>query len=183
MAAADEQLLISQAKQGSHEAYRILVERHMRQAYNVAYGFVNEHAGAEDIAQEALVRAYRSLSTFRGESEFSTWLFRIVMNLALNRLKRQKVLAAREIPLEDAEHLLAAGDDQGNSDLRWHIEKALHELPTLQRAVVILRHVDGLSTKQVSVILRCSEGTVKTHLFRGLRKLRHKLEFLKTETA
>jgi RNA polymerase sigma-70 factor (ECF subfamily) len=183
MTAANEQQLISQAKQGSHEAYRILVERHMKQAYNVAYGFVNDHASAEDVAQEAFVRAYRSLPSFRGESEFATWLYRIVTNLSLNRVKRRKVLAAREVPLADAEHLLSAEDDQGQSDVRAHIEKALHELPTLQRAVVILRHVDGLSTKQVSTILQCSEGTVKTHLFRGLKKLRGKLEYLKTETA
>jgi len=63
-------------------------------------------------------------------------------------------------------------------DVAIHIERALHELPTLQRAVVILRHIDGLSTKQVSGILRCSEGTVKTHLFRGLKKLRMKLRYL-----
>ena len=64
------------------------------------------------------------------------------------------------------------------SEQRAHIERALHELPTLQRAVVILRHLDGLSTRQVSQILRCSEGTVKTHLFRGLKKMRRKLVFL-----
>jgi RNA polymerase sigma-70 factor, ECF subfamily len=183
MAAADEQHLISQAKQGSHEAYRILVERHMKQAYNVAFGFVNDHASAEDVAQEAFVRAFQSLPSFRGESEFSTWLYRIVTNLSLNSVKRRKALTAREVPIPHEDLLPPGAEDQTQPDVRAHIEKALHELPTLQRAVVILRHVDGLSTKQVSAILQCSEGTVKTHLFRGLRKLREKLKFLKTETA
>ncbi|HTY57334.1 MAG TPA: RNA polymerase sigma factor, partial [Bacteroidota bacterium] len=79
----------------------------------------------------------------------------------------------------------AGGEDPSRKtdDVRAHIERALHELPTLQRAVVILRHMDGLSTKQVSRILRCSEGTVKTHLFRGLKKLREKLEFLQEDLA
>jgi RNA polymerase sigma factor (sigma-70 family) len=85
--------------------------------------------------------------------------------------------------LSAAEPLVSTLDDGAGADVRAHIEKALHELPTLQRAVVILRHLDGLSTKQVSEILQCSEGTVKTHCFRGLRKLREKLEFLKSEPA
>jgi RNA polymerase sigma factor (sigma-70 family) len=64
-------------------------------------------------------------------------------------------------------------------DVAGHIERALHDLPTLQRAVVMLRHMNGLSTREVSNILHCSEGTVKTHLFRGLEKMRQKLQFLR----
>lgn len=183
MAAADEQHLILQAQQGSHGAYRVLVERHMKQAYNVAYSFVNDHAQAEDVAQEAFIRAYRSLPSFRGEAGFGTWLYRIVTNLALNRVRQQNTRASREIPLSAAGPVLSTVDGGEGTDVRAHIEKALHELPTLQRAVVILRHLDGLSTKQVSEILQCSEGTVKTHCFRGLRKLREKLEYLKSEPA
>ena len=179
MPAADEQQLILQAKEGSHEAFRLLVERHMKRAYNVAYGFVCNHHQAEDITQEAFVRAYRSMGSFRGNSEFGTWLYRIVTNLSLNQLKQKK----------KEEHLLRNVDmgtvvfanpsaSSEQRDAAVHIERALHELPTLQRAVVILRHIDGLSTKQVSGILRCSEGTVKTHLFRGLKKLRMKLRYL-----
>ena len=183
--AADEQQLILQAKQGSHEAYRLLVERHMKHAYDVAFGFVGNHESAEDITQEAFVRAYRSLTRFRGEAEFSTWLYRIIMNLSFNRLKqikRRSKYEARDI--EPSSIVSAQETDESETfDLRPHIERALHELPTLQRAVVILRHLDGLSTAQVSSILQCSEGTVKTHLFRGLKKLRSKLAFLKSELA
>lgn len=183
MAAADEQQLILQAQQGSHEAYRVLVERHMKQAYNVAFSFVRDHAHAEDVAQEAFIRAYRSLGGFRGEAGFGTWLYRIVTNLALNRVKQRAARMSREVPLKVAEGVPHSVFEGTDADVRRHIEKALHELPTLQRAVVILRHVEGLSTKQVSEILQCSEGTVKTHLFRGLRRLREKLEFLKTEVT
>jgi RNA polymerase sigma-70 factor (ECF subfamily) len=72
---------------------------------------------------------------------------------------------------------VSQGTDRGEESIL--IERALHELPTLQRAVVMLRHIDGFSTKQVSDILKCSEGTVKTHLHRGLKKMRKKLEHLK----
>jgi len=183
MPAADEQHLITLAREGSHEAFRTLVERHMKQAYNVAYGFVGDHDDAADVAQEAFVRAHTSLGAFRGEADFGTWLHRIVFNLAMNQLRRRKVKAQREVDVEHPAASSAGEDPPGaeRGDMREHIERALHELPTLQRAVVILRHVDGLSTKQVSTILRCSEGTVKTHLYRGLKKMKEKLRYLRED--
>jgi RNA polymerase sigma-70 factor (ECF subfamily) len=184
MPAADEQQLISRAREGSQEAFRVLVERHMKHAYNVAFGFVGNHEDAAEVAQEAFCRAHRALSSFREEAGFGTWIHRIVMNLAMNRVKRNRARAEREV---DTDHPVAQGaagpENVREEDLREHIERALHELPTLQRAVVILRHMDGLSTKQVSRILRCSEGTVKTHLFRGLKKMREKLEYLQEDMA
>jgi RNA polymerase sigma-70 factor, ECF subfamily len=183
MPAADEQQLISRAREGSQEAFRVLVERHMKHAYNVAFGFVGNHEDATDVAQEAFVRAYRGLSMFREEAGFGTWLQRIVMNLAMNQAKRSRARTDREVDSghPDARGAAAEPERVQGEDLREHIERALHELPTLQRAVVILRHIDGLSTKQVSRILLCSEGTVKTHLFRGLKKMREKLDYLQEE--
>ncbi|HUI11532.1 MAG TPA: RNA polymerase sigma factor [Bacteroidota bacterium] len=178
MPADEERQLISRARTGSHGAFRILVERHMKHAYDVAFSFVGNHDDASDVTQEAFLRAYGALSSFREEAGFGTWLHRIVMNLAMNRAKKNRTRLAREV--DAAEAPAAAGEPEGE-DLRGHIERALHELPTLQRAVVILRTMDGLSTKQVSNILRCSEGTVKTHLFRGLRKMKAKLEFLQED--
>lgn len=182
MPSADEQQLILQAKEGSHEAFRVLVERHMKQAYNIAYGFLDNHEQSEDVAQESFVRVFKSIASFRGDSEFSTWLYRIVTNLSLNRLKVERRRNAREV--RQNEHMEFAGTITDNSrDHVAHIERALHELPTMQRAVVLLRHMDGLSTRQVSSILGCSEGTVKTHLFRGLQKLKKRLEYLRAELA
>lgn len=182
MPVADEQLLIRQAQEGNRDAYRRLVERHMKQAYNVAFGFVRNREDARDVLQDALVRAYVALPSFRGEAEFGTWLHRIVMNLSLNHVRQSTVRARREVTAGD---IAEPGDNHEAAfhtrDVREHLERAIHELPTLQRAVVILRHLEGLSTKQVSAILRCSEGTVKTHLFRGLKKLRHSVQFLQEE--
>lgn len=182
MPAADEQHLLQEAKEGSRDAYRRLVERHMRQAYNVAYGFVHDRDSARDILQDALVRAFVALPRFRGDAEFGTWLHRIVMNLSLNYIRSAAIRARREVPVTGATE---PGHDQERErhsrEMQIHVERALHELPTLQRAVVTLRHIEGMSTKQVSAILHCSEGTVKTHLSRGLTKLRSKLAFLQED--
>ena len=181
--AADEQQLILLAQEGNHEAYRLLVQRHMKRAYDVAFRFVGTHEAAEDITQEAFVKAYHSLPRFRGEAEFSTWLYRIVTNLSLNTVKQTKRRVKYEVKDASPETVHSIEQLPESGEAALYIERALHELPTLQRAVVILRHIDGLSTAQVSNILRCSEGTVKTHLFRGLRKLRAKLAFLREEPA
>jgi RNA polymerase sigma-70 factor (ECF subfamily) len=184
MPAADEQQLITEARNGSREAFRCLVERYMKQAYTIAYGFVNDHHSAEEIAQDAFVRVYESLSSFRGDAAFGTWLYRIVTNLSLNRVTQMKRRREERLDGKHEEMISeTASDTAQDTDLAGHIERALHELPTLQRAVVMLRHMNGLSTREVSQILHCSEGTVKTHLFRGLEKMRQKLEFLRAEGA
>jgi RNA polymerase sigma-70 factor (ECF subfamily) len=178
MAAADEQLLIEHAREGSQSAYRALVERHIRDAYHLAIGFVHDHDAAEDVVQEAFIRAHASLPSFRGDARFKTWLSRIVINIALSQMRRDRRRAEWERPLVPSSAIVHPGPSFPD-DTKDHLERALHELPTLQRAVLILRHIDGLSTREVSTILRCSEGTVKTHLFRGMKKMRQKLRHLR----
>jgi RNA polymerase sigma-70 factor (ECF subfamily) len=185
MPAPDEQLLIEQAKEGNRSAFSSLVELHMKHAYNLAYRFVNDHSDAEDIAQEAFVRAFRGIESFKGNSKFGTWIYRIVVNLSLNHIKRKNRNGERELSISDSgeEEMTTHTDTLYRVDTRMHVERALHRLPTIQRMVVILRHVEGLSTKEVSEILNCSEGTVKTHLHRALRKMRTMLDYLRNEAA
>jgi RNA polymerase sigma-70 factor (ECF subfamily) len=154
------------------------MEEHMRHVYDLAFSFVHSHDEADDLAQETFVKAYRSLSSFRGDAGISTWLYRIVTNLSLDRLRQRRRSGQRMVGIDDqAAQAISEGPDFAvNTDLRLHIERALYRLPTLQRAVVILRHMDGLSTKQVSDILQCSEGTVKTHLHRALKKMQKMLQ-------
>ncbi len=177
MAAADEQQLIHQAKEGNHHAFRLLMDRHIKQAYALACRFVGDSA-AEDVTQEAFIKVHAGLASFRGDAEFSTWIHRIVVNIALTRKRLDKNRVERQVSIESIQIAAATDDEFHLREQQAHVERALHELPTLQRAVVILRHLNGLSTKQVSAILQCSEGTVKTHLFRGLKKMRGKLEYL-----
>lgn len=184
MPAADEQQLIREAQNGSRDAYNRLVERHMKQAYDVAYGFVRDHESARDVMQDALVRAYHALPAFRGDAEFGTWLHRIVMNLSLNHIRAANARSRREVRVDEVQEPGVTEDALHEAGFRRdRIERALQELPMLQRSVVILRHLEGLSTREVSEILQCSEGTVKTHLFRGLKKLREKLQCLQEDAA
>jgi RNA polymerase sigma-70 factor (ECF subfamily) len=181
MPVADEQALIERCRNGDEGAFRLLVERHMRQVYDLAHSFLRNHDDADDLAQETFVKVYRSLPSFRGDAGVGTWLYRIVTNLALDRLRQRQRMKQRMVPLDDAvvQGLSESSDSMMGADLQLHIERALYTLPTLQRAVIILRHLDGLSTKQVSSILQCSEGTVKTHLHRGLKKMQKKLQHVR----
>lgn len=184
MPAADEQHLIREAQAGNRSAFRSLAERNMRQAYNVAYGFVQDHEGAHDVVQDALVRAYHALPGFRGDAGFSTWLHRIVTNVALNHIRSRSARTRREVRVDEVAEPGATQDHEIHTrQLRDQLTAALSTLPDLQRTVVTLRHIDGLSTREVSMILKCSEGTVKTHLFRGLKKLRQKLQYLQEDLA
>lgn len=183
MPAPDERELILRAKEGSDGAFRQLVNLHMKSAYDIAIGFVGDHDDARDVAQDAFVSVHRSLGGFRGDSEFRTWLYRIVTNLSMNKIRSRTSRARFEVHTDDMIENMAHPESGGaeRTDLTAHIERALHELPTLQRAVVLLRHLNGLSTKEVSSILECSEGTVKTHLHRGLKKMRKLLDFVAAE--
>jgi RNA polymerase sigma-70 factor (ECF subfamily) len=174
------QRIIQQAKDGNRDAFRILMDRYIKQAYNVAYRFVGDHDSAQDVTQEAFVKAYNALPSFRGDAEFGTWLHRIVVNIALTNKRLEKNRVQRHVSIENVvDSASCVGQEEIHVlEEQAHVERALHELPTLQRAVVILRHLNGLSTSQVSEILHCSEGTVKTHLFRGLRKMRKRLTYL-----
>ncbi len=183
MTADRERQLIIKAQEGSHEAFRALVEMYMKPAYDLAFSFVNDHDDAEDVTQDCFVKVFHFIKSFRLEAGFSTWLYRIVTNASLDRLKQRKRKASRQVRIEDPEMLPVENNpgSMDNLDLSIHIERALHELPTLQRAVVILRHIDGLPTRTVSEILKCSEGTVKTHLHRGLKKMRSLLQHVRED--
>jgi RNA polymerase sigma-70 factor (ECF subfamily) len=153
----------------------------MKKAFSIAFRISGDRHMAEEITQEAFIKAYNSISTFRGEAGFGTWLHRIVVNKSLNALKSMKRRSEREF-LDSAEEFTGTHHTGGNDVLVGdHIRKALLMLPILQRTTVVLRHIEGYSTSEVSSMLGCSEGTVKTHLFRGLRKLRESLSFLREE--
>ena len=175
----DEEL-VRRAVSGSAEAVEELVRRHRRPIYNLALRMVGPDEAA-DILQETFLEMVRSLDRFRGEASIRSWLYRVAANRCLDLLRRRK-----RRPSFSLEDLLESGGDRalGNPDNipdpdrigeRQSIEKALNELPTLQRAVVILRDVQGLSYEEIARALDVPAGTVKSRLARARSHLADRL--------
>jgi|SRR5579884_43995 len=191
---SDEALML-RLKEGDLAAFDLLVERYQQQAYGIAYQMVGHHEDAKDLSQETFIRIYEGASSFRGESRFYTWFYRILVNLCLDHLRRRSFrnrffdFFSRNTEEEegpDPIQGLQEERDFGNPErgladkqFRAALGKALAALSPQQRAVFLLRNNHDLSMQEIAEILRTSEGTVKTHLFRAIRTLREKLSDFK----
>ena len=180
----DDSVLVERAKGGNQEAFGALVRLHQDRAFAVAYRLVRQREDALDIAQEAFVRAYQSLAGFKGEARFSTWLHRIVVNLALDHLRRQPHHEAGEYKdaraLEEAAHQVVAptaNPEQAAeaTEMRGLIQRGLAALPAEQRTALVLREIEGLSYKEIAQAMRCSIGTVMSRLHYARRKMQEAL--------
>jgi RNA polymerase sigma-70 factor (ECF subfamily) len=177
MTALDDGTLVQQCLAGDTAAFDELVERHRRQVYQVCYRFVNNHEDASDLAQDAFLRAYRALHTFKGNSAFSTWLYRVAVNVCLNRLSEKR--AATE-PIDQREHRDVRGElpDRGvlRQDQAATVRAAIARLPKKQRATMILRMYHELPHEQIAAILGSSVGAVKANFFHALANLKKLLQ-------
>jgi RNA polymerase sigma-70 factor (ECF subfamily) len=171
---AEERELIRLAQGGDQNAFRRLVERHGTRAYALALRIVRSASDAEEVAQDALVRAWRSLPRFRGDSKFSSWLYRIVVRRAFDRAAVLKGRRGREASAEGIETLAAegAGPDPEARERTARLERLVAELPEVPRTVVTLYYYQDRSVAEVARILRMPENTVKTHLSRARAALR-----------
>jgi len=166
-----EDQLIDRSRGGDTHAFDLLVERYQDRVYDLAYRITGHHADAQDAAQEAFVKAYRSLRTFRGDASFSTWLHRIAVNAALDAVRRRP--PASPAPLEGVGVSLDPLADQAERvEARERIHRAIAALPLEQRVVVTLRDVQGWSYEEIAVIVEIPVGTVRSRLARGREALR-----------
>jgi len=184
----DEAALVAHARAGRRDAFAALMTRGNQRLFRIARGVVRDEAEAEDVLQEAYVRAFQALPSFRGESSIYTWLTRIVLNEAHGRLrKRRNMVELSE--LEEAQAGagrilafptgLAAEDPEGGAaraEIRRLLERALDDLPEPFRLVFILREVEGLSGEETALALGVRPETVKTRLHRARRLLRASLD-------
>lgn len=187
----NEARLIQRLQAGESSAFQEFVETHQRRVFALAYNFTRNVQDAEDLSQEAFIKVFRGIAEFRGEAQLSSWLHRIVINLALNR-RRKKALTEMEL-WENFE-----GDEQHRAQtsaapeynpesmtearfMRAHLRQALAKLSEQQRTIFVLRHDGDMPLQQISAALKLSEGTVKSQLFRALRKLQKHLSFYKAE--
>ena len=180
----DEAELIERSRKGDSQAFGVLVERYQRRVVNVAFAVVHNQDDAIELAQETFVRAYENLSKFESRSSFSTWLYRIAANLAIDFWRRE----GRHVVLrgDDAENELsrmpAERSDSfqaaSRNELSQHLSKALGELTPEHRAVILLREVEGLSYDEISETLQCPRGTVMSRLHYARTRLRTLLKDL-----
>ena len=173
-----ERVLIRQAQQGDTAAFEALVNQHAQLVYNLALRTVSNAQEAEDIAQEAFVRAWQALPNFRAKSKFSTWLYRIVTNLCYNRLPRikQELLAVdpdEQLDLEAGE--TAVETQLLTEEIKVELHKAIDDLPESYRLLITLRHLQGMSYDEIATVTEMPLGSVKTGIFRARRQLRQTL--------
>jgi RNA polymerase sigma-70 factor (ECF subfamily) len=177
----DDNRLIEQAQHGSREAFEAIVKRYERKVFHLAYGFVQDRGSADDLAQEVFIKAYFSLSKFRFQSEFGTWLYRIAVNHIKDYLRKSS--RKKEVSLEEFKEVPAAVSDPIKEKELEHTEdkkrklifRVLATLPQKYRMILTLRDVRGLPYEEIARILRISPGTVDSRLYRARRMLRGKL--------
>ena len=183
----DDRKLVEDARRGDATAFRELVTRHQRRAFAVALGMVHDPDDARDICQEAFLKVHKNLATFEGDAQFFTWLYRIVVNLAIDHLRKRR---GQQVEFDDAQ----ANDepDEGgiaphrtgfdparalaDKELRNQILAALDKLSPAHRTVLVMREVEGLSYQDISARLDVPLGTVATWVTRGRKAMAEALE-------
>jgi RNA polymerase sigma-70 factor, ECF subfamily len=184
---ADEHALIRRAQKGDRAAFEDLVRLYDQQVCRLAMRVVRSPEEARDLYQEAFLKVYRSLGRFRFESRFSTWLYRVVMNVCLDHLRRTKnreEVQAPEAKDGEPEYFHSLPDSQPSGDperrvlseeIRRRISRAMERLAPRERLVFELRHYEGLKLRAIGEMCGTSEETAKNSLFRATRKLRLEL--------
>ena len=180
--AESETILIKRAQNGDYEAFALLVTEHQRYVYNLALRVLKNEEEALDLAQETFVRAWTAFPNFRGQSQFRTWLYRIVANLCYNRLPNLRRSlndlgddVISEIPETDIAFDNPAHGSESR-ELRSYLHKAIEGLDENYRLLISLRYQSELSYEEIASTLNLPLGTVKTGLFRAKEKLRLALE-------
>nr|AIA15056.1 RNA polymerase sigma factor, sigma-70 family [uncultured bacterium] len=185
-----EQIIIDRCKQGDRAAFDSLVRSHEKRVYNFAYRLCGNYDEANDVCADAFVRVFQAIRLFRGNANFSTWLFRIVINVYLDRRKRarnkQHLSLEEYIDLEESVLVRQIEDTSPTPDRvaedherRDMLQGAITTLPDYQRAMIVLYHTEGKSYEEIAEMLSLPLGTVKSRMNRARLMLREKLEPLK----
>lgn len=177
----NEPELVERVRAGDAEAFGLLVQAYLRTAFGVAYGILRQAEDAEDLVQDAFVKALERIDRLRPGSPFGPWFYRLLTNEALNR--RRWRARRRAEALTDAIPGTAAGpeEDAERSALRERLQQGLDRLPPIQAAVVVMHDVQGYSHAEIGRALRIPEGTSRSHLHHARRRLQAWLADLKPE--
>jgi RNA polymerase sigma-70 factor (ECF subfamily) len=176
---------VAQARSGDTDAFRVLVERHSRSLFRLAFRMTGNEQDAEDVVQESFLRAYRRLGQFDDRASFGTWLYRIATNCSLDlvrlRKRRSESAAPADSEMEDPVLSLPSNDPTPeraalSSEVRDRVSEAMKDLSPTERTAFVLRHFEGMCMEDVSRILGCQAGAAKHSVFRAVQKLRRALE-------
>lgn len=186
VAAEEDAALVQRSREGDEEAFTRLVQKYQTRVVGVAYSVVRDAEDAVDVAQEAFIKVHRNLKGFRGKSSFYTWLYRVTINLAIDRDRKRKrrrtesLEAIQERSTDTGEPVFP---DEGPSphevaadgELSALVNEAIDSLPPRHRTVVLLRDVQGLSYQEIADVAGCSLGTVMSRLHYARRKLKERI--------
>ena len=177
--------LIARAQEGDDAAFTRLVEKHDGRVMSLVQSITGPGFDAEEVYQEIFIKVHRKIASFRFESEFSTWLHRIAVNMAISNKRSLKRRQNRETVMDREDNFFEnisadRGDDPERRHLRAEvldqIERALQHLPNRQRTVFVMKHDQGMKLKEIAKTLGLAEGSVKAYLFRAIENLRRHLE-------
>lgn len=178
--------LVEQFRRGDRNAFRELVLRYENRVYHLALKMVHDAQDAEDVLQETFISIYRHLDSFRDESQFSTWVYRIATNASLMKLRARRPVASLDEPPFEAENADQAPHELQDwsatpeeallsGEMRTEMDRALSELPESLRVVFVLRDMEGLSIEETARVVGITEPNVKTRLHRARLALRERL--------
>jgi RNA polymerase sigma-70 factor (ECF subfamily) len=183
--------IVERFNSGDNSVFSVLVDRYLNKAYQIAYGILGNKQDAEEVSQDVFVRIYKALTKFRGDAEFSTWMYRIAVNLAKNKYRWNKSRGSKKNISIQA----SLGNDEGSfsledrisdesplpyekvelSEFEQNIMDEIEELPELYREALILRNVEEMSYEDIAKVLGCKLGTIKSRIARARDELRSRL--------
>ncbi len=183
---SNEQILLERSKAGDIAAFEMLIEAYQKKIFNLAFRMIGNYDDAGDLAQEALIRIFKSISNFKEQSSLSTWIYRITTNVCLDEIRKKKnrkvVSLDEEIHAEDGDMQRQIMSDDPLPDelmekeeLRQIINSAIESLPEDQRLVITLRDIQGFSYDEIAKVLDCPAGTVKSRINRARFALKNVL--------
>ena len=188
---SDEEL-VARATAGDHDAFNQLVKRWERPIYALAYRTLGRDEEARDVVQDAFLRAYRGLKGFKGEAKFSSWLYRITLNLCRDWMRKERRTPVAQTPEgvdpidladQQASPTESVEDLVARREMSAAVQLAMAELPEEQRTAIMLKEYHGLTFQEIAEQLDCPLSTVKTRLYQGLTVLRRRLERQQAEVA
>jgi RNA polymerase sigma-70 factor (ECF subfamily) len=185
-----DQATIRAVLAGNKDAYAALVAQHSRSVFRVAYRITGNEADAEEVVQDAFMRGYRKLQGFEARSDFGTWIYRIAVHCALDRIARSAERKSRFVTDSDSEAEAVQLPDRKpgpegillSREIGAFRESAMHSLTPLERTAFMLRHMDDCSIEEIASALEIAPNAAKQAVYRAVQKLRQRLALLKVKT-